>query len=234
MINILLVGAGGNMGRCVLESQKHFDNLHIVAGIDKENCTLIPTYSSFDNVTEKIDVVLDFSSHYLTPDVLRFCENSNLPLVLCTTGHTEEEIKKINKTGKKIPLLYSSNMSYGVFVLHKMAALGAKFLNGYDVHILESHHKNKKDAPSGTAVKLKDTILKVRPTLKDKITFSSIRGGSVIGEHSVFFFGDSERLILSHIAENRFVFAIGALKACIKILNKKPKLYTYASLFGSR
>ena len=230
MIRILLVGANGRMGHAVASAcgSEHT----VVARVDSVISDGV--YNDISFVLEKSDVILDFSSHIYTPSVLQYGIKQNLPVVVATTGHTEEELGFIKEAAEKIPIFKSGNMSIAVNVLCRLAAGAASVLDGFDIEIIETHHRNKLDAPSGTALMIASSIEEITGERKhtydrterserrpyDEIGIHSVRGGTDIGEHEVIFFGKGERLSIKHIAEGRELFAQGALRACSYIVGK--------------
>lgn len=240
MIRILLVGANGRMGRAVTAAcgGEHT----VVARVDSSISDGV--YNDISFVLEKCDVILDFSSHLYTENVLEYAVNNNIPVVLATTGHTQEELEMIKAASEKIPVFKSGNMSIAVNVLCRLAAGAASVLEGFDVEIIETHHRNKLDAPSGTALMIASAIEEVRGRQThmydrtgrserrpdDEIGIHSVRGGTDIGEHEVIFFGGGERLSIKHVAEGRELFARGALRACSYILTKPAGYYDMRSL----
>ncbi len=241
-MDILLCGAGGRMGAAVAAAAREAGHL-IVAGIDPNPAAIspFPVFSSPEECTVQADVIVDFSHHSALPGLLRYATAHGTPAVICTTGHTGEETEKLHRSAEKIPVFYSRNMSLGINLLMSLcrraaAALGTDF----DVEIVEKHHRNKLDAPSGTALMLADAVAgadrephplvfdrtgrrTVRP--RGEIGISSVRGGSIVGEHEVIFAGRDEVITLSHSAASREVFATGALRAAAFLIGKPAGLY---------
>ena len=240
MIRILLVGANGRMGRAVAAAcgAEH----KIAARVDSVISDGV--YNDISFVLEKCDVIVDFSSHAYTADVLGYAIKNKMPVVMATTGHSEEELSQIHEAAKKIPVFKSGNMSIAVNVLCRLAAEAAGLLPGFDIEIIETHHRNKLDAPSGTALMIASAIEEQtgpRERVTDRtersqkrpdneIGIHSVRGGSDIGEHEVIFFGNGERLYIKHVAEGRELFAQGALRACSYIIKKPAGYYDMRSL----
>ncbi len=240
MIRILLVGANGRMGRAVSAAcgAEH----KIVARVDSVISDGV--YNDISFVLEKCDVILDFSSHLYTEAVLSYAVKNNVPAVIATTGHTPAELDIIKSAAEKIPVFKAGNMSIAVNVLCRLAAEAAGILDDFDIEIIETHHRNKLDAPSGTALMIASSIeeqvgerthtfdrtgrSEKRPY--NEIGIHSVRGGSDIGEHEVIFFGNGERLSIKHVAEGRELFAQGALRACSYILTKPAGFYDMRSL----
>ena len=249
MINVLISGACGKMGVKVAQKAANYPQLNIVCGVDKfVGKADFPVYPDFDSVTEKVDVIIDFSSPLNLDGLLSFALKVNAGAVLCTTGYTQNDIEKINTAAKSIPLFRSANMSLGVNVLIDLVKKAAASLDGFDVEIVEMHHNEKVDAPSGTALMLADGVKEVYPEKfyvygrngkvgkrnKNEIGIHALRGGSVVGEHSVIFAGTNETLTLSHSAADRGVFAEGALKAAIYLSDKKNGLFDMSDMLNGR
>ncbi|NLZ48953.1 MAG: 4-hydroxy-tetrahydrodipicolinate reductase [Clostridiales bacterium] len=243
MIKIILNGCNGRMGKTISELAKGYNNLQIVAGIDKYidgETKSFPVYTEISDFTGACDVVLDFSSPKSLPNLTKYCKERNIPLVLCTTGYNKEELKEIEALSKEIPVFHSGNMSLGINILSNvLKKISPILFKDYDIEIIEKHHNQKVDAPSGTALLLADSIksslkeevnyvygregLKKRD--KEEIGIHAIRGGSIVGEHEIIFAGKGETIELKHTALSRDVFASGALRACEFMAGKGPGLY---------
>lgn len=248
-MDILLCGAGGRMGAAVVAAATGAGH-RIAAGIDPNPAATspFPVFAAPEECTVQADVIIDFSHHSALPALLEFAEERHLPAVICTTGHTEEELARLARAAERIPVFYSRNMSLGINLLMALcrraaAALGTDF----DVEIVEKHHRNKLDAPSGTALMLADAVASadeephpltfdrtarrvVRP--RGEIGISSVRGGSIVGEHEVIFAGKDEVITLSHAAMSREVFATGALRAAAFLVGKSAGRYDMDDLIG--
>ncbi len=242
MVNILISGALGKMGRKVYQVSNLRPNVKAVCGVDITqdfSCKDFPVYDNFNSVKEKIDVVVDFSSPSNLESLLGFCLEHGYPAVLCTTGYTNSQIDKIKEASSKIAIFRSGNMSLGVNLLIDLVKRAYSTLNGFDVEIIEKHHNNKVDAPSGTALMLADAIKEIAPNKfyvygrsgfcgkrnQNEIGIHAVRCGNVVGEHEIIFSGDFETVTLSHQATDRSVFAEGAVKACFFIATKPKGLY---------
>lgn len=247
MVNVIINGAMGRMGKKVKEAVLSFKDVNAVCGVDmREDFSDkdFPVYSSFDGVTEKADVIIDFSAPACLPSVLSYAEKNKTGAVICTTGLTESDVKLIENAAERIPVFRSANMSLGVNVLINLVKKAAELLCGFDVEIIEKHHNKKKDAPSGTALMIADEIKKVYPEKyyvygregicgarkADEIGIHAIRGGNVVGEHDVLFLGENETVTLSHQATDRGVFAVGAVKAAIFLSGKQNGLYDMSDI----
>ncbi len=246
-MNILLNGISGFMGREVVKlCDANYRGARLACGVDPRGTDNI--YTAFDQIpsTEGIDCIIDFSHHSATAELLDFAVASKLPLVLCTTGHTEEEIGLIENASREIPLFYSGNMSLGIALLIELAKTTAAALPEAEIEIIEKHHDRKIDAPSGTALMLANAIREVRPEAytncgrsgqgkrsPDEIGIHSIRMGNIVGEHEVIIGTQSQTISLKHEAHNRALFAEGAIAAAGFLLGRAPGLYDMKSMLSS-
>ena len=238
-------GCNGHMGQTITRIVSETDNAEIVAGVDKfqgrENT--YPVYDDITKCTEEADVVIDFSAAAALESLLIYGKKTGIPLVLCTTGYTDEQKAAIDKASEEIPILRSANMSLGVNVIAKLLTEAAKQLApaGFDIEIVEKHHNLKKDAPSGTALYLADAVnagaddrftyvydrssrSEARP--KGEIGISAVRGGNIPGDHDVIFAGEDEVITFSHRAYSKAVFAKGAVQAAVYMKGKKAGMYS--------
>ncbi|MCQ2446739.1 MAG: 4-hydroxy-tetrahydrodipicolinate reductase [Clostridia bacterium] len=248
MTRLILSGAGGRMGRILAEKCREND-IQVVAGVDiRATKADFPVYSSIADVKEEADVVIDFSHPSSLPSLLTFSEEKKLPLILCATGYSEEDIGNIRASSALIPIFRSANMSLGVNVLVALVRKAAEALEGFDVEITEMHHNKKLDAPSGTANMLLKAVTDAdeekyplydrhplrRPRDPKEVGMHSLRGGTVVGDHSVIFAGQNETLTISHSAESREVFAMGAVRAILYMQDiKAPRLYDMNDVIGN-
>ena len=240
MVRIIMHGCNGKMGQVITRLAAEDGNCQIVAGIDTfrgiEN-----TYPVFDNLKDcdvEADVVIDFSNAKAVDGLLEACCEKKLPVVLCTTGLSEEQLQKVEDAAKETAVLKSANMSLGINLLMRLLKDAAKVLApaGYDIEIVEKHHNKKVDAPSGTALALADAINETqdpqyaycfdrsqerKPREKREIGISAVRGGTIVGEHVVLFAGEDEVIEFKHTAYSKAVFGKGALEAA-KFLAGKP------------
>ena len=244
MVRVIMHGCNGVMGQVITKMAKDMDGLTIVAGIDlkndKENG--YPVYPSLEECKEEADVVVDFASPKAADHLMDFCAEKKLGLVLCTTGLSEAQIKKVKETAEKTAVLRSANMSLGVNLLLKLVQDAAKVLAGagFDIEIVEKHHNQKKDAPSGTALALADSMNEAlgdqyhyvydHSSVHEKrdpkeIGIASVRGGSIVGDHDVIFAGKDEVITFNHTAYSKAIFAKGALEAAKFLAGKEPGLY---------
>ena len=248
MINILLSGAAGAMGKNVSMSAAGQNDVRIVAGVDKSETKCdFPIFKDFKSVNVPVDVIVEFSNVSVLQDMLDFAEEKKIPVVIATTGYSDIQMARINEAAKVIPVFKTANFSLGVNVLCALVKRAAAMLPEFDIEVVEKHHHNKLDAPSGTAIMLADSANEARNNelrfefdrhskraKRDpkEIGIHSIRGGTIVGEHDVIFAGDNEVITLSHNAESRAVFAAGALRAAKYIVEKGPGLYNMNDLLG--
>lgn len=245
-MDIILSGAAGYMGRAVasLAAER---GITVLAGIDRVQGTCaFPVFSSPDELPAGGDALIDFSSPDALPDLLAFLTERRMPAVLATTGYSEEQLTAIDRAADKIAIFRSANMSVGIALLQKLCAQAARVLGpDFDIEIVEAHHRRKKDAPSGTALMLYESMAREQEhsavygrhgrdsaRTRGEIGIHAVRGGTVTGEHQVLFLGDQERIRLSHSAESRSVFAAGALRAAAFLVGKEPGLYNMSDLLG--
>ncbi len=249
MIKIIMHGCNGAMGQVISQIAAGMDEVQIAAGVDVNPVQKndYPVYSSLDQCWEAADVVVDFAAAAAVDHLLDYCVEKQIPLVLCTTGLSEEQIKKVEESAKKVAILRSANMSLGVNLLLKLVKDAAKVLAeaGFDMEIIEKHHNRKLDAPSGTAIALADSLNQAldgqyhyeydrskRHMKRDpkEIGISAVRGGTIVGEHDVIFAGQDEVVTFSHTAYSRAIFGKGAIQAAIFLAGKPAGLYTMADV----
>ena len=251
MINMILYGACGHMGHVVSDVVSRDPDVRIVAGIDGfgETYDGFPVYRSLDQCAMEADVIVDFSTASAIDPLIAWGVERGIPMVICTTGLSEEQVKKIEEASKETAILRSANMSLGINLLLKLLKeiSGTLAQNGFDPEVMEMHHRRKLDAPSGTALMLADSINagigggyelafdrseKREPRRKPEIGMSSLRGGTVVGVHDVFFAGEDEVIELKHTAYSRAIFAKGALAAAKFLAGAAPGLYTMEDVIG--
>ncbi len=242
-LRVIVCGAGGRMGQEVCRIVESDQSCVLVAGVDRRGgAGLLP--SVFDYSGEA-DVLIDFSSHDAISEVLEYCEEKNVPVVLATTGHSETEKLRIEAAYERLPVFHSANMSIGVALLARLVKQAAAIFRGCDVEIIEKHHNRKIDAPSGTALLLADAIKSERPDANyvygrggiakretNEIGIHALRMGNVVGEHEVMFATDFETITLRHEAHDRALFAEGAVAAAKFLLDKEPGHYHMEHLLG--
>lgn len=247
MINVLLSGANGKMGSEVIEAIKKNEGLEIICGFDREETSKnsFPVYNNIEKITEKVDVIIDFSVPVATFEILKFAKKNKTPIVIATTGFNSEQLEEIQELSKEIPIFRSSNMSLDINLMASIIQEVVRVLEDADIEVVETHHNRKIDSPSGTAILLADAINEVLESKKtytfdrmqkrekrnkNEIGFSSIRGGNIVGEHTVKFFGECETLEIKHTAYSRQVFADGAINAAKFIVTKKTGMYDMKNL----
>lgn len=236
------------MGRVIAGLVGGRNDCTVTAGVDLmgEKYSDFPVYKSVFDLPEKPDVIIDFSHPSALPDLLSYGKMNNVPLVLATTGYTDEERSRITAAASQIPIFFTFNMSLGINLLVELSRRAAQILGGqFDVEIVEKHHNLKKDAPSGTAIMIAEAINEElggrdrfvydrhsvrKPRDKDEIGMHSIRGGTIVGEHDVIFAGHDEVITLSHSAQSKEVFAAGAVNAAVFLAGKPAGLYAMSDL----
>ncbi|MEG1879871.1 MAG: 4-hydroxy-tetrahydrodipicolinate reductase [Oscillospiraceae bacterium] len=252
MTNILLSGANGKMGQAVVRTVEGLETAKIVAGFDinTEVKNDFPVYNDLSKVIEKVDVLIDFSHPYMLEDLLEFSISNLVPAVICTTGLTADKLAKIDEASKKVPIFFSANMSLGVNLLIDLVCRASKILeDNFDIEIIEKHHNLKIDAPSGTALAIADAISETvdytpeytydrhsvrKKREKSEIGIHAVRGGTIVGEHSVIFAGTDEIIEIKHSANSKEVFAVGAVKAALFLKTKVPRLYSMKDLINEQ
>lgn len=249
MTRILLSGCNGKMGGVISEICKKNPNTMIVAGFDlnKERKYNYPVYDVFEDCDIEGDVVIDFSNPITTEPMLKYCDSRKIPIVICTTGHSEEQLQLIQDYSERLPIFKSGNMSLGINVLLMLVERAAKVLGEtFETEIIERHHNQKIDAPSGTALMIAQRLSDALPyqaelvydrhNIREKRAYNEIgihtvRGGTIVGEHEVIFAGRDEVIEIKHSASSRDVFAAGAVKAAVFLSNcNKPRIYSMEDL----
>ena len=244
MVKMIMHGCNGKMGQVITKIVKEDASAEIVAGIDKYMGIPndYPVFESIDKCDVEADVVIDFSNAAAVDGLLDYCVEKQVPVVLCTTGLSEEQLGKVQEASKKVAVLKSANMSLGVNMLLKLLQDATKILApaGFDIEIVEKHHNQKVDAPSGTALALADSInaamndeytyIYDRSQLRQKrdkkeIGISAVRGGTIVGEHEVIYAGEDEVIEFKHTAHSKAVFAKGAVEAGKFLKGKEAGLY---------
>ncbi|MGN0814499.1 MAG: 4-hydroxy-tetrahydrodipicolinate reductase [Candidatus Coproplasma sp.] len=242
MLNVLVCGIGGAMGKNIVSLLDGDAQAQVVCGVDlhaPDGCK-VPVYASFNDVKEKIDVIIDFSSPSVLKSELEYAVNNNVPVVLATTGYTPEHLAEIENASKKVAVFKTANFSLGVNLLVELVKRAAEVLGeNFDVEIIERHHNKKADAPSGTALMLADGVNSAFDGEKEymngrsgivgkrgsEIGIHAVRGGTIVGEHEVMFAGEDEIVTLSHSARSKKVFAAGAIKAAKWLAGKSAGRY---------
>jgi 4-hydroxy-tetrahydrodipicolinate reductase len=223
-VGALLIGADGRMGKTIVDLAKNDPNIDIVAQCDLGDAV--------EPAMKNSDVAIDFSHCNAIEEICRAGLQHRQPLVIGTTGHTVEQRATIEKAAKSVPIVFASNFSVGVNALFSVTRSAAEMLGReFDLEIIETHHRLKKDAPSGTAKTLAEVLRKARK-IDEQIPIKSLREGDVVGEHTVIFSGPDERLELFHKADSRAAFARGALRAAQWVIGKSPGLYSMEDVLG--
>lgn len=244
MVRAIMHGCNGKMGRVITGLIRDDDAIEIVAGIDTYTGTAndYPVFESIEACDVEADVVIDFSNASAVDHLLAYCAKKKLPVVLCTTGLSEEQFRKVEETAEQTAVLKSANMSLGINLLLKLLQNAAKVLGpaGFDIELVERHHNQKVDAPSGTALALADSVnealdnqytyvfdrSQVRQKRGEKeIGISAVRGGTIVGDHEVIFAGADEVIEFKHTAYSKAVFGKGAVEAAKFLAGKKAGKY---------
>lgn len=250
MTRIIMNGCNGKMGQVITRLAAEDSDAEIVAGFDikddKENT--YPVFTNPEDFEGEADVVIDFSHPSSLTGILSFCKKRKLPVIICTTGLSSEQKEEFKEASKEIPVFFSANMSIGINLLIDLAKKAAKLLEGsFDIEIVERHHNQKIDAPSGTALAIADGIDEAlsfpaeyvydrhsvrRKRKNTEIGISAVRGGTIVGDHEVIFAGNDEVIELSHHAHSKEVFAVGAIKAAKFIKGKTAGMYDMNDLIA--
>lgn len=250
MTSIILSGASGKMGRVIADIVAGREDCNIACGVDLNteaysDFTIFPTFEGVWG-----DVIIDFSHPSALETILDYAKKNKTPVVFATTGYSKEQIDLIHMAAKEIPVFFSFNMSLGINLLLELSKRAASILGeGFDVEIIEKHHNQKLDAPSGTALMLADGLkeeyekeytyvydrhLKRERRSSNEIGIHAVRGGTIVGEHEVIFAGRDEIISLSHSARSKEIFAVGAVNAAVFLKDKKPGLYNMSSLLEEK
>lgn len=253
MTKIIMHGCNGHMGQTITKIVEEDTDVEIVAGVDPydDGHNNYPVFPTIDKCDADADVIIDFASSKAEDALIDFCAAKNMPVVVCTTGLTEEQIAHIYEASKKTAILKSANMSLGINTFFKLLQDATKVLApaGYDIEIVEKHHNQKLDAPSGTALALADSIKEV---LDDdyfykydrsqemakrnpkEIGISAVRGGTIVGEHEIIFAGEDEVIEFKHTAYSKAVFGKGAVEAAKFLAGQKPGMYDMGDVIASK
>lgn len=250
MTKIIMNGCNGKMGQVISRLVAEDDDAQLVAGFDintAENGDY-PVFAKPEEFSGEADVVIDFSHPSSLTGILNYCKSRKMPVIICTTGLTPEQKKEFTEASEEIPVFFSANMSLGINLLISLAKQAAKLLEGnFDIEIVERHHNQKIDAPSGTALAIADAIDETlsypaeyvfdrhsvrKKRKKTEIGISAVRGGTIVGDHEVIFAGNDEVIELSHHAASKEVFAVGAVKAAKFIKGKSAGMYAMNDLIS--
>lgn len=250
MINVLMSGCNGKMGQVITRLSDQFDDLQIAAGFDisdkiKNN---YPVFTDIEKCDVKVDVIIDFSNPVAFDSVVSYAVSRKTPLVMATTGLTQVQRKQLETVSQQIPVFFSANMSLGVNLLIDLVKKATKLLeSNFDIEIVEKHHNQKLDAPSGTALAIADSINSVldqkqeyvydrhsrrKKRSRNEIGIHAVRGGTIVGEHSVIFAGNDEIIEINHSAMSKDIFGTGALKAALFLSRQKPGMYSMTELIA--
>jgi 4-hydroxy-tetrahydrodipicolinate reductase len=250
-MKVLLHGCNGKMGQVLSRIISEENDMEVVCGVDicpEKFNNNYPVYRNLSDVNEEVDILIDFSNRSCLNSILEYGLSRNVPLLICTTGFSPEEKEAMTDAARKIPILNSGNMSLGVNLIISLAKQAAEVLYGnFDIEIIEKHHNQKLDSPSGTALMIADAInsslsdsmeytygrhSKTEKRDKKEIGIHSVRGGAIVGEHDVIFAGPGEIVEISHTALSRDVFGYGAVKAAKFLFGKAPGFYSMKDVIG--
>ena len=245
-MNVIIYGINGKMGRQLLSAAAEYPEIKITGGVDAAafgDCPNIPVYKTAAEIKTAPDMIIDFSRPSALDDILSYALKNKVRLVLCTTGYSADDEKKVTDAAKKIPVFRSANMSVGVNLIVNLVEQAAKALgDSFDIEIVEKHHNLKADAPSGTALMLANAANSAFLGKKkyvcgrsggdckrttDEIGIHAVRGGTLPGEHEVIFIGQDETVTISHTAFSKKIFAVGACKAALILKDKPAGLYSF-------
>jgi 4-hydroxy-tetrahydrodipicolinate reductase len=250
MIRIIMRGCNGRMGQEITKMLQGDEQAKIVAGIDitESQNNGYPVFTSFADCKVEADVIIDFASPKKLDEMLAYAKLNQVPIVLCTTGLSESDLQMVSETSNHVAILRSANMSLGINTLIKLLKIATKVLAAdFDIEIVEKHHNQKLDAPSGTALALADAMNEVldgeyaynydrsserSKREKKEIGISAVRGGSIIGEHEIIFAGLDEVIEIKHTAYSRVIFAKGAIYAAKYLAGKEPGMYQMSDVIG--
>lgn len=250
-VKVILTGAAGRMGKAIMALAEGDEKVSVIAAVDVAPIQCgVPCYQGIMEVPVDLgaDVIIDFSHHTAIEGIISYAKAAGCAAVICTTGHTEKELELIAEASKEIAVFRSGNMSLGINLLMSLVKKAAAALDGFDIEIIEKHHNQKLDAPSGTAIMLADAAKEgvdyaaelvydrhsVRAKReKNEIGMHSVRGGTIVGEHEVIFAGHDEIVTLSHSARSREVFARGAISAAAYMKGRKAGLYSMTDVIES-
>lgn len=248
MTDIILNGCNGKMGNAVTKAVSERTDCRIVAGVDLYGDNVnYKVYRSFDELDVSADVIIDFSNPSVLDSMLAYAKKTTTPMIICTTGFNESQVEQIKDASNDVAVFYSGNMSLGINLIIELSKKAAAvFSNNFDVEIIEKHHNQKIDAPSGTALMIADGISQVLPDsqyvydrhsyrqkrAKNEIGIHAVRGGTIVGEHEVIFAGHDEIFSLKHQALSKEVFAVGAVNASVFLKNKSAGMYDMGDLLS--
>lgn len=251
MTRVIMRGCNGKMGQVISGLLQSDNHAKIVAGIDLTETTEngYPVFTSFSACNVEADVIIDFASPKKLDEMLEYAQKNNVPIVLCTTGLSEEDLTMVTEAAKNVAILRSANMSLGFNTLIKLLKIATQVLAeaDFDIEIVEKHHNQKIDAPSGTALALADAMNEVLgqeyaykydrsgdnvKREKKEIGISAVRGGTIVGEHEIIFAGTDEVIEIKHAAYSKAIFAKGAIQAAKYLAGKTPGMYQMSDVIG--
>lgn len=250
MTKIVICGANGKMGQTIYRCIKDRKDFIVTGGIDlnTQQYADFPIFNSVNELPEKPDAIIDYSHPSCLTSILEYCMTTGTPVVLATTGYSDEQIAEIKKAAAQIPVFFSWNMSLGINLLVQLAKKATAILgNQFDIEIIEKHHNQKIDAPSGTALMIANAINETRndemkytydrhsqrkKRENNEIGIHAVRGGTIVGVHEVLFAGNDETITISHSAASKTVFAEGSINAAAFVKSQKPGLYDMGSIVG--
>lgn len=251
MIKILMSGCNGKMGQVITRLAGQSETLKVAAGFDINDSikNTYPVFTDLKNCNVDVDVIIDFSNPAALENLLNYATAKKTPVVIATTGLSQAQVKMLAAVSSQIPVFFSANMSLGVNLLIDLVKKAAKILeNSFDIEIVEKHHNQKIDAPSGTALAIADAINNVLENKQEyiydrhsrrkkrsnkEIGIHAVRGGTIVGDHSVIFAGEDEIIEINHFAMSKNIFAVGALEAAGFLYNKKPGMYSMKDLIDN-
>lgn len=247
MIKVLVNGCNGKMGQEVVKSVQKTENMEVFCGVDRvdNGDNNFPVFTNVNEINGRPDIIIDFSVPQATFNILEYARENKVPIVVATTGFSEEELNKIKEYSKELPIFQSFNMSYSINVMKKVVAELAKLFSDTDIEIVDVHHRRKVDSPSGTALILANSINEARENSmvyeynrhskrekrnEKEIGIHSIRGGTEAGKHTVMFLGENESFEVTHNVTSRSIFADGAVKAAKFLINQENGFYNMDNL----
>jgi len=246
-MKVVVNGSCGRMGRVIISMMLADEQYEIVAAVDvhSEGSGEYPVFKNIFDFNGEADCIIDFSHHSAAPDLCRYACERNIPLVIATTAHTDDEKEAIFAAARTVPVFYSANMSLGIAVTARLVKTAASFFPDADIEIVETHHNRKIDVPSGTAILLGDAVREVRPEAefnigrsengkrpKNEIGIHSIRTGNTVGDHEIIIATDTQSIRIRHEAHDRALFAEGALEAAKFLCGKPAGLYDMNCIVG--
>mgnify|MGYP002917315591 FL=1 len=252
MTRIILSGCNGKMGQAIVKAVADREDAVISAGVDIfTDCGYdFPVFNDFKKIDTEADVIIDFSNPVVLDGLLSHARGKKLPAVICTTGYSTAQVQQIKEAAKEIAVFHSGNMSLGINLIIELSKKAASvFGSAFDIEIVEKHHNQKIDAPSGTALMIADGISEVmdkepqyvydrhayrKKREKNEIGIHSVRGGTIVGEHEVIFAGHDEALSIKHEAHSKEVFAVGSINAAVFLNGKEAGLYNMSDLLASK